>query len=406
MFERRYDLDWLRVMVFALLIFYHIGMLYVADWGFHFKSQYQSEFLQNIMLLVNRWRLPLLFIISGISIRFFLLKVNILRFLWMRNIRLLIPLTFGILVIVPPQLYIEMVFKGDLQGMSYWQFYQAFFDLDNPIFANYQSGILPHMDVNHLWYIRELWWFSILLIILTPLLNNRWIQASVSWIGKTNSIVLLLLPAVILSLLALLAFPGSNEGFRIAMGFSFLLIGYLIGWNKPFWDGIKQHRRVFLYVAVFSSIVLIWYYHQVFKIREIPLQGWQNWQELFFSFINRWSWLLMILAYGATYLNRPSSLLKYLNEAVYPYYILHQTLLIVAAFILSFLSLGTIIEPVLVVIITFVGCAIGFEIIRRFKLTRLLFGLKLDFKGSKKQAALIYVTCTLLSLPIAYEIIF
>ena len=139
MTKRKHELDWLRVIAFGILIFYHIGMLFVADWGYHFKSQYTSEFLQNIMLLVNRWRLPLLFLISGVAIRFLLDKVSIFRFLWMRNIRLLIPLAFGVLVIVPPQLYIEMIFKGDLHDTSYWQFYQVFFDFEHPIFEKYQS---------------------------------------------------------------------------------------------------------------------------------------------------------------------------------------------------------------------------------------------------------------------------
>ena len=61
--ERRYDLDWLRVLVFGLLIFYHIGMLYVANWGFHFKSAYQSETLANFMLIVEPWRMASLWII-------------------------------------------------------------------------------------------------------------------------------------------------------------------------------------------------------------------------------------------------------------------------------------------------------------------------------------------------------
>ncbi|MFT7009917.1 acyltransferase family protein [Paraglaciecola sp. MB-3u-78] len=97
--ERRYDLDWLRVLAFAVLIFYHISMLYVADWGFHYKSQYQSEILQNFMLLVNRWRLPLLFFISGVASRYLLEKYSLIHFAKARTWRLLLTLLFGVLVI-------------------------------------------------------------------------------------------------------------------------------------------------------------------------------------------------------------------------------------------------------------------------------------------------------------------
>jgi len=152
--DLRYDLDWLRVLAFAVLIFYHIGMLYVADWGFHYKSQYQSEFLQNIMLLINMWRLPLFFYLWS-CVALFIKKYSFIHFAKARTWHLLLPLLFGVLVIVPPQLYVEMTAKGDLD-VNYWDFYSAFFDMHNTLFADYKSGILPHMDVNHLWYLREL----------------------------------------------------------------------------------------------------------------------------------------------------------------------------------------------------------------------------------------------------------
>ena len=96
MFSRRFDLDWLRVGVFGLLIFYHIGMLYVLNWEFHFKSQYQWQGLEMLMLLVSPWRMAILWFISGVAIRFLLVKVSIEKFIFLRSIRLLLPLLFGI----------------------------------------------------------------------------------------------------------------------------------------------------------------------------------------------------------------------------------------------------------------------------------------------------------------------
>jgi len=375
---RRYDLDWLRVIVFALLIFYHIGMLYVADWGYHFKSQYQSEFLQNIMLLVNRWRLPILFLISGIAMRYFIQKTTLIKFASMRTLRLLLPLLFAVLVIIPPQLYVEMIYKGDLSDMSYLSFYQAFFDLNHPIFDKYQSGILPHMDVNHLWYIRELWWFSIYILILSPLLNSRYIQALICWLGnKQSPIFLLSLPVLLLSILSFFVFPTDKEDYRIAMGFSFMMMGYLWGWNQDFWMIVNKYRRMFLYLALVTYALLIIYFQIFWKTREASATGGLLFLEIIFSHFNRWSWILMIFGYGSEYLTQPNKYLKYLNQGVYPYYILHQTILIVMAYILSSCELGGIVESITIIICTFVGCAIGFEIIRRFKVLRLLFGLKI-----------------------------
>ena len=330
------------------------------------------------MLLVNRWRLSILFLISGIAIRYYLQKVSLIKFAGMRTIRLLIPLAFAILVIIPPQLYIEMIDKGDLTNTSYFEFYKAFFDLKHPMFEKYQSGVLPHMDVNHLWYIRELWWFSIYVIILSPLLNSRFVQSMVDFLGKKDSpFRLFFLPVLLLSVLAFFVFPNDSEGYRIVMGFSFLIVGYLLGWNANLWNLIKQHRRLFLYFALITYFLLIAYYQLVWKLRKESITGLPLFLEILFSYFNRWSWILMILGYGSEYLSKSNKWINYLNQGVYPYYILHQSVLIVLAYWLSDYALGGFFEPLFVIIGTILGCAIGFEIIRRFKILRLLFGLKI-----------------------------
>ena len=66
--SRRHDIDALRVIAFGLLILYHVCMFYVLDWGWHVKSTYQAEWLQWPMQFVNQWRMPLLFVISGLAV--------------------------------------------------------------------------------------------------------------------------------------------------------------------------------------------------------------------------------------------------------------------------------------------------------------------------------------------------
>lgn len=384
---RRYDLDWLRVMVFGLLIFYHVGMLYVADWGYHYKSNYQSESLQSLMIFLNQWRLPLLFLISGIAIRFFLKKVSLGRFIGMRTLRLWVPLLFGIWVVVPPQLYVEMMSKGDLPAISYHEFYRAFFDLSHPYFTNYQSGIFPHVDVNHLWYIRELWYFSMYLLIAYGVLSVFKLMPYLYVPFKNWRLsVLFVVVVLIMSLLQLLVFPNDSEGTRKALGFSFLCWGFLIGWEPRFWQQLAQQRHRYLFVAVLSFVVLISYYHLYFASANEPAQGLAYFLERLVVFVNRWAWIFVILGYAHHHLNKPHRWLKYLNEAVYPYYILHQTFIIVLAYVLGAYQLGPVIEPVLVIVLTFLGCVLCFEVIRRSTVLRLLFGLKIEqTMKSKKQ---------------------
>src|ERR1700744_5294856 len=99
--DRRVDLDWVRIAAFGLLIFYHVGMLYVS-WGFHIKSAHRITALEPLMLVLNPWRLALLFLVSGAATRFMLGKLKITRLLRSRSLRLLPPLVFGMLAIVRP----------------------------------------------------------------------------------------------------------------------------------------------------------------------------------------------------------------------------------------------------------------------------------------------------------------
>ncbi|MEO8002358.1 MAG: acyltransferase family protein [Arenimonas sp.] len=380
--ERRYDLDWLRILAFGLLIFYHIGMLYVADWGFHYKSQYLSRPLEGLMLLVNMWRMPLLWLISGISIRFVLQKVSAYRFVTARSLRLLLPLLFGILVIIPPQLYVEMTGKGDLH-MSYWQFYQIFFDIHNPVFAKYQPGILPHIDVNHLWYLRELWTFSIFILILSPLLNSRFVQAGMDWLAnKAGFFGLLLLPMI-----PMIVISASFQDDKYPMGFIFLLYGYLIGWNVRLWEQIKKYRRIFLVIAAVSYIAILFAYFVVWFDPVLKAMWWAKWLGLITVF-DTWPAVLALLGYSAVYLNKPSNKIRYFNDAVLPYYILHQTFIVVLAYWLSPLLLGPVGAALIIIVATFSGCIVSYEIIRRINFLRPLFGLKLQQQKSRENTKL------------------
>src|SRR5262249_61194960 len=79
------------------------------SWGWHIKSAHPVTALEPLMLVVNPWRLALLFLVSGVATRFMLRKAAAGALLRARSSRLLIPLIFGMLAIVPPQAYIQIV---------------------------------------------------------------------------------------------------------------------------------------------------------------------------------------------------------------------------------------------------------------------------------------------------------
>ena len=147
---RRYDLDWLRVIVFGLLIFYHVGMFFVP-WGWHVKNNSIYDWLRWPMLFLNQWRLPILFVISGMGTFYALGKRGMGKFMWERFLRLGIPLVVGMLLIVPPQVYVERLAEGQFTG-SYWAFFSTIaFD-----------GVYPegNLSWHHLWFLPYLLVFS------------------------------------------------------------------------------------------------------------------------------------------------------------------------------------------------------------------------------------------------------
>jgi len=402
--SRRYDLDWLRILVFGILIFYHIGMLYVANWGFHFKSQYQSQWLELVMLTVEPWRMATLWVISGVAIKFLLAKVSILPFILKRSVKLLLPLLFGVLVIVPPQLYVEMSQKSGLD-VSYLHFLFEFYTPNSQLFEHYQSGVWPHIDVNHLWYLRSLWQYSLFMIFLLPILNSNVISKAVTWILNLHGFLALCIAVTPLFLLQLY---WDSSTVRYPLGFTFMLYGYLLGWSPLFWQKLKANlAKLTLVMAIVLAIVIMFY-------QWVWLEGGSKAAPetlilgTFIYTIARILGALTMLSLTYKYLNKSSNSLSYWSEGVYPFYILHQSIIIIAAYQLSQIELGqygALIEPTLIVLITIMSCLLCYEVIRRSRLLRPLFGLKQLLKYPKKITQLGYIIACLVILPIAFRLL-
>lgn len=154
---RRTDIDWLRVIAFYILIFYHVGMFFVP-WDFHFKNNTTAEWFETWMAFLSQWRLPLLFLISGVGVCYALGKRSAKQFMGERLKRLLIPLIFGMLVIVPPQIYFERIVKG-VQFANYFDFWKTVFN-----FVPYPEG--GSLSWHHLWFVLYILVYSFIMLPL------------------------------------------------------------------------------------------------------------------------------------------------------------------------------------------------------------------------------------------------
>ena len=374
---RRHDIDALRALAFCLLILYHLAMFYVLDWEWHIKSVHLAEWLQYPMLFVNRWRMDLIFLISGIAAAFLLKPDRVWRFVGQRTWRLFLPLVFGMAVIVPIQPYAQGVSNG-LVEPGFWHFIVEYYTgktWPQGAFDGWEHGF----TWNHLWYLAYLWIYTLALALLAkPLASSTGQRLIARFTGLRGAALLFLpaLPLVFYTLTLQERFPDNgdfiHDWYRNAVYFTVFLYGYAIARSEGFWAEALRLRKTSLAWALglfvpYLSVALI-------LPDEVPF--WQ--QAVIWTLRNLYIWtmLLAILGWSRALLNRPFRWLPWANESVYPWYMLHQSLIVGLGFWLANYKLGPIAEPALILLGTIAGCwSIG-ELVKRIAWLRPCFGLK------------------------------
>lgn len=375
--NRRHDLDALRVIAFGLLIAYHCAMLYVAEWEWHLKSTYLAEWLQWPMLAMNRWRMALLFLISGLAIGLYQPARKPGRFALERTWRLFLPLVFGMLVIVPVQAYCQGVVNGAVEP-GFLRFLLRYWEL-RPWPAGGFDGAEYGITWNHLWYLAYLWVYTLVLTALLPLLESapgRRLQGALGDLRGWKLVLLPALPLVAYLIVLMPRFEPTNDlihdWFQHAQYFTVFLYGYALSRSAGFWDELVRRRRPLLWSALAMVVVYVPLLRSGIEFGEPALAAMRALRGLF-----AWTTLLAILAWGKHALDRPFPWLPYATEAVFPWYVLHQSAIVLLAYWLVPLRLGAPLEATLVVLGTVATCALLHEfVIRRVGFLRPLFGLK------------------------------
>lgn len=374
---RRIDLDWVRIIAFALLILYHVGMYYVT-WGWHIKSPFASSALEPLMGLTNPWRLALLFLVSGAATSYLLAKSNLSDFVKGRSTRLLWPLLFGILVIVPPQSYFEVVEKIQYAG-SYLQFWGRYLAFDHGFCKGKDCLILPTW--NHLWFVAYLWVYTMLLALfywLAPRASERICAAAINTLAGWRIIVVPWLYLAVVRLILLPHFPQTHalvdDWYNHALYFAVFLAGFALVRHAPFWRDLLRFRWLVLALAI-ASYAALQIYFAAFAGDAVPPDALRVVMRCVYA-LNQWSAILAALAWAHRWSPSDGPLRRYLTEAIFPLYILHQTVIILLARAMRSADLSAPLEGVLLVGGTAVICFGLYEGIRRVTPLRPLFGLR------------------------------
>ncbi|HJQ59823.1 MAG TPA: acyltransferase family protein [Vineibacter sp.] len=372
--DRRADIDWLRVCAFGLLILYHAGMAYVS-WDWHVKNAEPAAWLEAGMRFVNRWRMPLIFLVSGAAIMLALGRRGPGAFLGDRLRRLALPLAFGMLVIVPPQVYLERLQRGQFDG-SFLQFLpQAF------------TGVYPagNLSWHHLWFLAYVLVLTVALLpaflwLRSPTGTAR-LDALSAWVARHPAALWLLVLPLAAAQLWLAPITSNRNALvgdwhGIATAALFLVTGALLFRSPALLQALARQRWLALLVGVLAYAAL-----QAFFFSGLlgPMSGnVGRWDYSLLANLNIVAWLFAIVGFFTAHMTRRPALLAYATEAVYPFYILHQTVTVIVAYHLASVDLPVAAKFALTAGTTFLGTWLIYEgIVRRIALLRPLFGLKM-----------------------------
>lgn len=376
--DRLTELDWLRIAAFALLILYHMGMFYVP-WDWHVKSPHPVAALERLMSLASPWRMSLLFVVSGAATGLMLQRGGPL--LRQRSARLLLPLVFGMALVVPPQPYLEVVEKLGYTG-SYLDFLARYFAGDHSFCRGSDCLRLPTW--NHLWFLPYLWVYTAFALLAVHLTGHGWIT-SPRWQRLTSGWRLFWLSSLVFALERqhlVLAFEATHnlvwDWFNHALyGLMFVLGLALFGHRDDrhgAWAAALRLRHWALGTSVLLLVGMPLVLGAAGGFDALPGWGRQAWLAL--GGPRHWLPVLAAVGYARAHLrSRDGPWRRTLTEAVFPCYIVHQTVIVVAAHHLARLGWRQPLEATVLLLLTVAACAGTYLLARRFGWLRPWFGL-------------------------------
>jgi len=318
--SRQYDIDWIRIILIVSVFFYHIGMIFNGlNW--HVKNEERIMWLDPVMGYLHAWRMPLLFLVSGVGTRFVLSRRNISEYVKERFSRLMVPFFSGLIFLIPIQGYFRYNDTYDTLGEYYVRFFERLLHFDG-------------ISFQHLWFILYLFLISMFFIPFVWFYRS---SAYVKFERKLEQIcdfpggcLLFVVPILLTQYLLLPFFPQEtlilyNDWAYFSLNMIYFVYGFILIGNPRIVRSLVRYRYLYGMLVILSSLEHFY-----------PDNLLSHRMDLLISYANEYtmSWVicLTILGFARKLLNHDHPLRKPLNQSIYPFYLLQQPVIIMVGY--------------------------------------------------------------------------
>jgi hypothetical protein len=331
--------------------------------------------------------MPLLFLLAGMSAFASLGTRGLGRFLGERFGRLFVPLGFGILIMVPPQVYVERISSMVALRTSPIDFGGSFLDFYPRFFTSccYPDG---NFSWHHLWFLAYLFVFSVALLPALLLLRRLASSHGIRLSRPTASLALLALglPLLAIELGLRPNFPSTHaliDDWASNLHYTWLMLaGALLMASSDLRSALGDTRRAWLLAA---AVLSAGWLAVRFGIATVPTPG----AALALRMGAEWSCLVALLGYGNRILARPMPFLTRFGAVAMPFYVVHQTIIVLLGFWLVWWVDVPLLKYAVVATLAFGASLAIANVAPRHAVLRVIFGLKLRgaHRGSPAAAA-------------------
>jgi peptidoglycan/LPS O-acetylase OafA/YrhL len=382
---RLYYLDWLQVIAILGVFLFHAVHPFdiLSDW--HIKNAEPSALATFFAGFFGLWGMPFFFMMAGATSWFSLKRRTAGRYVRERFTRLLIPFIIGSIVLTPIQAYYELTHKGWWKGGSIVDFILSS-EARNYYYTEFHTltfnpTIFGEVGY-HLWFVGFLFTFAIITLPVFLWLNGDSGKRIVDLLARLSKwrggLLLFLIPMVLIRMALTQGFPAEHDLPDFLYTLLFFISGYILFTDERFMRAIRRDWRLYLILAIPCTL---FFFSSGFGV---PVDEWissPGTPEFYITWtlygINSWSWAMVMFYVGMQFLDTTNKWLLYSREATYPFFFLHQPVILFVAFYAVQWDASILVKFLVVVVGSFaVSLGLYELLVRRINPVRALFGMK------------------------------